>query len=75
MQKNPYSDDLGSNDPLRALAETPQKIKSLVGGWSADHWERSYAPGKWSARRVIIHLAQTELALSTPPPGYSAASN
>jgi DinB family protein len=65
MQKNPYAEDLGSNDPLRALGETPQKIKALVERWSADRWERSYSPGKWSARRVVVHLAQTELALST----------
>src|SRR4030095_7189775 len=28
-------------------------------------FERSYAPGKWSIRKVLIHLAQTELALPT----------
>jgi hypothetical protein len=65
MQKNPYAADLGSTDPLKALAETPRKIRSLVGTWSTKRWERSYAPGKWSARRVLIHLAQAELALTT----------
>jgi hypothetical protein len=62
-QKNPYADDLGSLDPLQALADTPQRIRALVGKWSADRWEKSYAPGKWSARRILIHLAQTEIAL------------
>jgi DinB superfamily len=62
---NPYADDLGSRDVLQALAETPQKIRSLIEKWPADRWERSYAPGKWSARRVLVHLAQTELALTT----------
>lgn len=61
--KNPYAEDLGSLDPLQALADTPQRIRALVGKWPADRWEKSYAPGKWSARRVLIHLAQTELAL------------
>jgi DinB family protein len=64
-QKNPYGDDLGSLDPLSALAETPQQIRALVEAWPADRWEKSYAPGKWSARRVLVHLAQTELALTT----------
>src|SRR5947207_15019913 len=64
-QKNPYATDLGSSDPLKALAGTPRKIRSLVGRWSAKKWERSYAPGKWSARRILIHLAQAELALTT----------
>ena len=42
--------------------------------------ERSYAPGKWSARLVLLHLAQTELALGTrvryalSQEGYAAQS-
>ena len=65
MTKNPYAADLGSADPLKALGDTPRKIRTLVGKWSAKQWERTYAPGKWSARRVLIHMAQTELALTT----------
>ena len=65
MSKNPYAADLGSADPLKALSETPRKIRTLLGKWSAKQWERTYAPGKWSARRILIHLAQAELALTT----------
>jgi hypothetical protein len=65
MQNNPYAADLGSKDPLKALGETPRKIRSILGKWTARQWERTYAPGKWSARRIVIHLAQTELALTT----------
>lgn len=65
MPLNPYAADLGSKDPLKALADTPRKIRSLLETWSARQWERTYAPGKWSARRVLIHLAQAELALTT----------
>jgi hypothetical protein len=64
-QKNPYSEDLGSLDPLTALAKTPQRIRALVGKWPASRWKKSYAPGKWSARQVLVHLAQTELAMTT----------
>src|SRR5205814_7521086 len=64
MPPNPYADDLGSADPLSALADTPERIRALVEGWSLTEWERSYAPGKWTARQVIVHLAQTELALT-----------
>jgi hypothetical protein len=35
----------------------------LTNRWSAGDFERSYAPGKWTARQILIHLAQTELAL------------
>src|SRR3981081_3889 len=65
MAKNPYAPDRGAADPLKALGETPRKIRTLLGNWSAKQWERTYAPGKWSARRVLIHLAQAELALTT----------
>ena len=65
MHKNPYAEDLGSAEPLIALDETPKRMRALVEGWSVVEWERSYAPGKWTARQVIIHLAQTELALTT----------
>src|SRR5215212_4880871 len=65
MQKNPYASALGSTDPLKALAETPRKIRKVADKWSRKQWERSYAPGKWSARRILIHLAQAELALTT----------
>ena len=43
-------------------------------------FERSYAPGKWSARKLLAHLAQTEAALSTrarfalATPDYQAQS-
>jgi hypothetical protein len=76
--KNPYADDLGDRDPLRALEDTPREIGRIVDGWSAEQFERSYAPGKWSARRLLIHLAQAELALTTrvrfalSNPGYAA---
>jgi len=64
MHQNPYAEDLGSADPLTALAETPDRIRALVEGWSLTQWEQRYAPGKWTARQVIIHRAQTELALT-----------
>ena len=63
--KNPYAADLGSKDPLKALGETPRRIRAVVEKWTSRQWERTYAPGKWSARRILIHLAQTELALTT----------
>jgi uncharacterized damage-inducible protein DinB len=62
---NPYGMDLGARNPLEALAETPGRIRDAVTGWSESDFERTYAPGKWSFRKVLVHLAQTELALPT----------
>ena len=61
---NPYGADLGDRAPLDALADTPGRIRVLVESWSDDEFERSYAKGKWTARQVLLHLAQTELALT-----------
>ena len=62
---NPYGSDLGNRDALEALADTPERIRVIVSKWTDADFERSYAPGKWSIRKVLIHLAQTELALPT----------
>jgi uncharacterized damage-inducible protein DinB len=55
---------LGTRDPLEALGDTPSRIRTHVERWGDDHFERSFAPGKWSARQILVHLAQTELALT-----------
>ena len=62
---NPYASDLGDREPLQALGDTPGRIRELVQCWPGDRFERSYARGKWSARQILIHLAQTEVALGT----------
>jgi hypothetical protein len=62
---NPYAADLGENSPMAAFADTPFRIKLLLDAWPDEWFERSYAPGKWTARQVLVHLAQTELALGT----------
>jgi hypothetical protein len=58
---NPYAPDLGDRDPVASLAETPERYLALVGRWTPEMFERPYAPGKWTARQVLIHLAQAEL--------------
>jgi hypothetical protein len=63
MTPNPYASALGARDPLEALADTPERIRTLVERWPAGTFEKSYAPGKWTARQVLVHLAQTEMAL------------
>jgi uncharacterized damage-inducible protein DinB len=62
---NPYGEALGTRRPLDALAETPGTIRQHVEAWSEADFEGTYAPGKWSFRKVLVHLAQTELALTT----------
>lgn len=58
---NPYAGDLGDRDPVESLAATPDRYVELTRDWTPGQFERSYAPGKWTARHVLIHLAQAEL--------------
>jgi len=58
-----YSKDLGNREPLAAMRDSIARVAALTRGWTAADFERPYAPGKWTARQVVIHLAQTELAL------------
>lgn len=63
----PYAVDLAGRDPLSAMRETTQRMRALAASWTSSQFERRYAPGKWSAREILVHLAQTELVL-----GYRA---
>ena len=61
----PYTSDLNDRNPLEALADTPSRIRVLTERWTSPQFERTYAPGKWTARQILIHLAHTEMALGT----------
>jgi hypothetical protein len=58
-----YSKDLGAREPLAAMRDNTARLAAMTRRWTASDFERSHAPGKWTARLVIVHLAQTELAL------------
>jgi len=63
--QTPYSSYLGDREPLEAIGSTIGQVQALTQDWPPNRFERSYAPGKWTARQVLIHLTQTELALGT----------
>jgi uncharacterized damage-inducible protein DinB len=60
----PYSEALGDRDPIAAMRDSLARFRSFAS-WSNDDFERSYAPGKWSVRQVLVHLAQSELAFGS----------
>jgi len=61
----PYTKYLDGRDPLEAIRDTLERVRTITSAWTPDRFERSYAPGKWSARQVLTHLAQTEMALGS----------
>jgi len=74
----PYTNDLAGRDPAASIREAVDRVTALTRGWDSQTYERSYAPGKWTARQILIHLAQSELALGNRArmaltiPDYSA---
>ncbi len=63
VPNTPYTPLLEGRDPLASMREMIPAFGALVANWTAADFERPWAPGKWTARQVFVHLAQTELAL------------
>lgn len=61
---NPYGKALGDRDTMRALADTPERLRAIAERMTPAQFAGSYAPGKWSVQQLFLHLAQTELAFS-----------
>jgi len=57
---NPYAKYLDGRKPLEVLAETPSVLTQLVQAMGAAGMECRYGEGKWSAREILCHLADTE---------------
>jgi hypothetical protein len=45
------------------MRDAVARFDAITAPWSEADYERSYAAGKWSARLILTHLAQTEIAL------------
>jgi hypothetical protein len=76
----PYTADLDNHEPISAMREAAARIRAVAGAWRPEEFDRSYAPGKWTARQILTHLAQSEIALgyrarmALTTPGYAAQS-
>src|SRR5271156_4211615 len=61
---NPYASQLGELDPLEVIAATPAKLRALLDTIGGARAEQPRAPGKWSAREIVCHLADCEVAFA-----------
>jgi uncharacterized damage-inducible protein DinB len=62
MTVNPYAYALGEREPVEVMAETPGRLAAVLEGLSAEEIEARPAPGKWSVREILAHLADCEIA-------------
>jgi hypothetical protein len=60
-KENPYAEFLADHDPLKVLSSTARKIEAILEELGAERVDQSPAPGKWSAREIVCHLADCEL--------------
>jgi DinB superfamily len=60
--QNPYASFLGTRDAKTVIAETPAQLKSLSA--QITNLESIPAPGKWSPREILCHLADCELVFA-----------
>lgn len=63
-QLNPYAKFLAGSDPIRVIESTPATLARLIRDTDAARITRSPAPGKWSIRDILCHLADCEITFA-----------
>ena len=58
---NPYAGSLANRDPLSVLQATSGRLRAVTARLGTGGLEQSLAPGKWSAGKIICHLADCEI--------------
>ena len=61
---NPYASFLGGRDPIEVIRATPAHLETLVRTLDSEALNRAPAPGKWSIREVLCHLADVEVSFA-----------
>lgn len=61
---NPWASLIGDRTPLDVISETPRRVAQLVEKIGPDRLETPPAPGKWSVRDIISHLADGEMVFA-----------
>lgn len=52
----------GDEDPLQSLTRSRDQLLEVCDRMGA-RWDVSYGPGKWTARQIIAHVADGEIAV------------
>ena len=61
---NPYASYLGDKNPVKVIEATPRRLAEVAAALGPDETERSPAPGKWSPREILCHLADCEVVFA-----------
>ena len=61
---NPYASHLGTREPRDVIETTALELHRLAGRIGAARLTTPPAPGKWSARDILCHLADCEVVFA-----------
>jgi uncharacterized damage-inducible protein DinB len=61
---NPYASFLGTRDPRRVIASTAARLRELYDDLGPVRADQRPAPGKWSVREILCHLAECEIVFA-----------
>jgi len=61
---NPWAAHLGARDALAVIADTPRQLEALLQTLGPERATKAPAPGKWSAREILAHLADGEIVFA-----------
>jgi uncharacterized damage-inducible protein DinB len=64
MEINPYASFLAGRDPIPVIASTADRLQTLTAPLTLEQTSREPAPGKWSIREIVAHLADCELVFA-----------
>ena len=61
---NPYAAQLGNRDPIQVLESTAARLAEISKSLGGQRINQPPAPGKWSPREIITHLADCEITFA-----------
>src|SRR5262249_26801553 len=73
----PYAQHVGERDPVDVLGTSFEEYRALLPRFTAEMWAQPWAPGKWTAAQVMLHVTQWEMILGLrvrfglAKPGYT----
>jgi len=54
---------LGGRNPVESMAASAARVESAARRLGEQGLSRSYAPGKWTGKQILAHLADAEVAI------------
>jgi len=57
----PYSQHVGDRNPVELLTTTLEEYRDAAALLADASWNQPWAPGKWTMRQVMVHVAQWEI--------------